>query len=328
MENYEILFLLFLFFINFLIFFNFDLLQKIIPIFDFPDQILKNHKVKTSLLGGLLFLVNLFVIYFFYKLFSSNFVNDKFLIFASIFFLIGLIDDIKNLKYSYKFLIIISVLVCYFFFFPEQQIKYLKFDFIKHDYYLKNYSFLFSVLSFLLFINAANLFDGINLQAGLYFFVFIVFLFLYSQIINFIFFLVPIFYFLILNNKNKIFLGNSGVLLLSFLVAHYTVETYHKNFLYVDDIVILMFLPGIDMLRLFLYRIYLKKNPFKGDRNHIHHLLVDKFNYKNTVFLVFLFVFIPSFLKFFFQINPSYLLILCIVFYFYLLILFKFRTKL
>jgi UDP-N-acetylmuramyl pentapeptide phosphotransferase/UDP-N-acetylglucosamine-1-phosphate transferase len=92
MENYEILFLLFLFFINFLIFFNFDLLQKIIPIFDFPDQILKNHKVKTSLLGGLLFLVNLFVIYFFYKLFSSNFVNDKFLIFACD----GLWDVINN----------------------------------------------------------------------------------------------------------------------------------------------------------------------------------------------------------------------------------------
>ena len=38
-----------------------------------------------------------------------------------------------------------------------------------------------------------------------------------------------------------------------------------------------MMLPGIDMLRLFLERI-LKKNPFKGDRNHLHHLFYLKNN--------------------------------------------------
>ena len=36
--------------------------------------------------------------------------------------------------------------------------------------------------------------------------------------------------------------------------------------------------PGIDMLRLFMTRIYNKKNPFKGDLNHLHHLLKNKFN--------------------------------------------------
>ena len=43
-----------------------------------------------------------------------------------------------------------------------------------------------------------------------------------------------------------------------------------------------MMVPGVDMFRLFLMRILSKKNPFSPDRNHIHHLLLNKiFKYKN-----------------------------------------------
>ena len=35
-------------------------------------------------------------------------------------------------------------------------------------------------------------------------------------------------------------------------------------------------LPGLDMLRVFIERIFKKKNPFLADRNHLHYLLLDK----------------------------------------------------
>ena len=44
-----------------------------------------------------------------------------------------------------------------------------------------------------------------------------------------------------------------------------------------------MFLPGIDMIRLFFIRIKNKKNPFSPDRNHLHHKLLKKFGYKYTI---------------------------------------------
>ena len=39
-----------------------------------------------------------------------------------------------------------------------------------------------------------------------------------------------------------------------------------------------MFLPGIDMLRVFFKRIISKKNPFKADKIHFHHILLTKYN--------------------------------------------------
>ena len=44
-----------------------------------------------------------------------------------------------------------------------------------------------------------------------------------------------------------------------------------------------MMVPGIDMFRLFILRLYNKKIPFSPDREHVHHLLLNKFsNLKNS----------------------------------------------
>lgn len=43
-----------------------------------------------------------------------------------------------------------------------------------------------------------------------------------------------------------------------------------------------MMLPGVDMFRLFLYRIIRGRNPFSPDNEHIHHLLIKKMNYLQT----------------------------------------------
>ena len=45
-------------------------------------------------------------------------------------------------------------------------------------------------------------------------------------------------------------------------------------------------LPGLDMLRLFIIRIINKKNPFKPDTFHIHHLILKKLNSKIKTLIV------------------------------------------
>ena len=47
-----------------------------------------------------------------------------------------------------------------------------------------------------------------------------------------------------------------------------------------------MCIPGLDMFRLFLERIYFKKNPFKGDNNHLHHILLKKLGFKRCTILI------------------------------------------
>ena len=135
-----------------------------------------------------------------------------------------------------------------------------------------NFSIFFSILCVMLFVNAFNLFDGINLQSSLYGIFLLIYLIsktLYFQIALIL--IIPLLLIIYLNNKNKIFMGDSGTLFLGSIISLIVILNYTKfNLLKVDEIFILMLLPGIDMLRLFVQRIYNRKNPFLGDRN-LHH---------------------------------------------------------
>jgi UDP-GlcNAc:undecaprenyl-phosphate GlcNAc-1-phosphate transferase len=48
-----------------------------------------------------------------------------------------------------------------------------------------------------------------------------------------------------------------------------------------------MLLPGLEMARLFIERIFNKKNPLLADRNHFHHLLLKYFKNENKNFVIF-----------------------------------------
>ena len=68
-------------------------------------------------------------------------------------------------------------------------------------------------------------------------------------------------------------------------------------------------IPGIDMFRLFLVRLYKKKDPFTRDLNHLHHILLKKFNLSLTL-TIYLFLFLSTNLLSFFNILDSWLIIL------------------
>ena len=186
-----------------------------------------------------------------------------------------------------------------------------------------NYRIFFSILCVLLFVNALNLFDGINLQSCLYSF-FSLFYLLEKGLSQEIIFIVIISLLLIiyLNLKNKLFMGDSGTLFLGCLISLLVIKNYQAaNFLGIDEIFLLMFLPGLDMLRLFVQRIYNKKNPFVGDREHIHHYLLRLYGYKLSIFFVTSLSVAPLLLNFIF--SSKFIIIFFIVLYFTLIIFLK-----
>ena len=157
----------------------------------------------------------------------------------------------------------------------------IKISFLEKNYFFNNFSIPFTVLSFALLVNALNMFDGIDLQLITYsIFIFIVLILKDVFLIFSIIMLMCLVFIYILNFKKKLFLGDSGSFLLSGVIGFILVNKYNSDpfFFYSDEIFILLMVPGIDMLRLFMTRIYNKKNPFKGDLNHLHHLLKNKFN--------------------------------------------------
>ena len=49
--------------------------------------------------------------------------------------------------------------------------------------------------------------------------------------------------------------------LLAFIISYFSIKLYNpKNFVNVDEIVLLMTIPGIDLMRLFIERIFILKN--------------------------------------------------------------------
>ena len=104
------------------------------------------------------------------------------------------------------------------------------------------------------------MFDGINLQSSFYsLFIFFNFIFfINSLLINII--VISLIFFSYLNFKNKTFLGDSGSLLLAFIISYFFINLYNLDYInYADKICIFMLIPGLDLIRLFVIRIFNKK---------------------------------------------------------------------
>ena len=151
-----------------------------------------------------------------------------------------------------------------------------------------NYSIIFTLFCILVFINSFNMFDGINLQASTYSLILITILIFYLKFSLFLnILLIFILCFKYLNFKNKTFLGDNGTLLISFIFSFIFIKLYNENIIiHSDEIFIYMMVPGIDMIRLFFTRILMNRSPFSNDRIHIHHLLLDKFTYLQSLIII------------------------------------------
>ena len=322
------IFIFFQIIINIIFLINFTKIASYVNIYDIPNK-RKIHINPVPPLGGILFFINFIYIFCVSKISGIQvfYFNDIFIIFSSLIFILGLVDDKKNLNPFLKFLILISVIVFHLILQNNFLINKFYLDFINFDVHLTYYqSFFFTTLCVLLFINASNLYDGINLQYSLYIFILFSYLIFKNNDLEIIKLLyLPLIFFIYLNLKSKCFLGDSGTLFISYLIAMIVISEHNnmKN-LFISEIILLMILPGIDMLRLFVKRILNKKSPFIGDRNHIHHLLFDKFGLlKTNLILISLTTFPLIFLNFF---NEYFVFILLVTITVYFCIL-KFHKK-
>jgi UDP-N-acetylmuramyl pentapeptide phosphotransferase/UDP-N-acetylglucosamine-1-phosphate transferase len=178
-------------------------------------------------------------------------------------------------------------------------------------------------LSFLVvvfYINAYNLIDGIDGLAsslGAMFFNFFAIVYYYlhdymmmavclSMLASFIAFL----RFNVSKDK-RIFLGDTGSLLIGFLVAAIVINILSKDYQedlhmsYIENlpfmIISALYIPVFDSIRVFIIRMQNRQNPFTPDRSHVHHVLLDyyQFSHQKTSFIIVATNLIIIFLMFF-----------------------------
>ena len=285
---------LFLISLELILLINSKKIGNAISLVDMPDEIRKFHKNPVPLVGGLILCVTIFlntIIFFFFDLILLDFQIIFFLITLTIF---GIFDDKYNLNANLKLIILTTFFTIFFLLNSNLVVSELRFSSFQYIFNVYEYLvFPFTILCSLLLINSINMLDGKNGLCGLtqiiilFFLTYYIFKYQYytNQELDFLegeltFIYLYILYlslFLIFNLRGKVFLGDSGAYLGSFIIIYLILSIYPKNiFLNCEQIFFLLILPGIDMLRVFAVRIKNKKNPFKADTQHLHHLISKK----------------------------------------------------
>ena len=313
---------------------NFDRIKLFRLINDKPDGKRKIHLKPIPLAGGIILMINI-SIYFILILINPSFFTNEiffnndlqlfiFMITSILIFLIGIFDDEYNLSPNLKILLLSSVIFFILYFDNDLVIRDIRISFLDNTVGTKNLGILFSLFCILVFLNAFNMFDGINLQSSIFSFSLIIF-FIYINFLVDINFLIlqSLLLFLYLNFKNKSFLGDGGCYLLSFMLGSYSIVSYNNSIINNCDVIfILMILPGFDMLRLFVVRIINKTSPFKPDRNHFHHLLLKNLGYLKTISLISSLIFL-NIVLIIFSIDTRIIFLLFIIYYFFLILRFR-----
>ncbi len=313
--------------LNILIILFFKKLSNSLNIFDIPDDKRKLHQGKVASIGGFIFFLNL-ILFFIFILLDNDFLSDyklKFLngkkqhfvffILSSLIFLIGVIDDKINLS-ALKKAVLFFVIIIFGIIDENIYVNFIILEFFENKILTNQLAFFISIISIFYFINAINMFDGINVQTPLYLFLIFMFLILKGENIV-VFLVIPSIFFLFLNLKGKCFLGNSGSYFLGFIIAIILIKINQANpyKLSSEEILIMLSLPCFELFRLFSERIIKQQSPFSGDLNHIHHLLNKRFSALNTSLLTNGFVFVPLLISQFLE-YKIYIFIIQLIFYF------------
>ena len=285
-------------------FFNFySKIIKILNVFDYPDKNRKRQKEKVPITGGLLIFFNYILLILLNELFRLSLFNYLdissldfvaiFIVVPSIFYLIGLYDDKYDLNPFSKFLISIVLFYIIIQLNNNFLINKIIVNSLNINISITGLSIFISILCYLLFQHAFNMFDGINLQIGFYSLFFLIFLFYLTKINFFVLLILPFLFFLVLNFKNKSYMGDSGCYFISYLISINCVFFYNNERILSEEIFLLMMIPGIDMFRLFILRLYKKRSPFSPDRNHLHHYLTLKLSYLSANLISMILIIFP-----------------------------------
>jgi len=274
-------FFLIIFIINLLIFYPLREINLILKK-KYRNKILIKKNEPLSL-GGILLIINfLFISVLSYNkdlLYIFNF-NEKltFIILCILIFLIGLLDDLLSLN-PWTRLITTGILLYFVIIDLDLGLDKIYIDFLLTNLKLNTFSNIFTVICILTFINFNNMYDGINGQSSIYYLIIIIFLITKNILpIYLSLFLIFFLFFFFYNIRNKVYLGDSGIYLVSTILSVFFLYGFNNKIIFLSEMICLLFIPFVDMIRLFVSRLMKLSNPFSGDKNHYHHILSERLN--------------------------------------------------
>jgi len=256
-------------------------------LYDVPD-LRKEHSIPVPTMGGIAVCIAMMIACALWFRFSNNFFTISFFFSIVVLFAIGIMDDMNDLRARNKFVIQLGLasLIA----FSGIRITSLN-GILGIDNLPITAQYTITVIAIAGITNAFNLIDGIDgLAGGLGFMSLVIlglFLTLFGDVnIALIAFALAggLLGFLYYNfNPARIFMGDTGSLVLGFVTAVLTVRLIQNHtsgaptFMSHAPVfgLSLVLIPVFDTLRVFAMRIWRGKSPFDPDKTHIHHLLTN-----------------------------------------------------
>ena len=251
-----------------------------------PIKPRSSHKTLATKTGGLSIFSTIFTLSIFLYLRNNEIFDFTLLLPLAIIVVIGFYDDLYDADFKLKFIIQIIVAKL---FIDNGLIINNYFGFLGFYEVPHLIAQLTTVFVFILIVNSINFIDGIDGLAITYslFTLFSFELFSSSKFITPINLIcigstIPLYYFNF-KKKKKVFLGDAGSLFIGSLIAINSLHFLNSN-QFIDSpnrvllLLSILFYPLFDLLRVFILRLRQRKSPFIADKNHLHHLLLEKIN--------------------------------------------------
>jgi len=254
-----------------------------------------SHQGIVASFGGIAFFITFLIVLSFIQLMNLDIQSSNLVIMSlTILFAVGLKDDLVASTARAKFIGQLAAVVLILFI-PDIQI-HTALGFLEINNLNVALSISLSAFFVLSCINAYNLIDGIDGLAG--FIGIIIFatyglIFYYSN--QYFYFYISLSGVAILSaflrfnlakGNKKIFMGDTGSLIIGFLIGLLTLKFLACNplsqlntGLKSENLPILalaiFFIPTFDTIRIIITRLVKGHSPFKADRDHSHHVLID-----------------------------------------------------
>lgn len=260
----------------------------------------KSHVTPVPLIGGFVVFLGITLALFLTTKYTADFKEIIPIIIGSLVLLImGLIDDKVNLKAIYK--LIVQLALAYYVYLSGIKINSL-FGIFWIDELPEIVKLILTVLVIAGTVNAFNLSDGIDGLAGglaiIGFSAFSIIAYILNNYVLVLLFLTIVgalagFLHYNLSKKRKIFMGDAGSLFLGFILVvsgimliQSSTSTTHVSKTF-STVVGVLILPVIDSIRVYRRRIKKGNSPFKADKTHLHHLLLNlKLEHKKATLII------------------------------------------
>ena len=272
---------------------------------DIPKDSRRVHEKPMPRIGGIAIILSMFIGLFVYYIFTKDIesitLNEKFtgyIIGAFVIFLMGILDDIYNLRARYKFIfqLLAAIIVCCF----GLTIDTAKIPFIYTD--LIDLGFLSIPITMIWIIgitNAVNLIDGLDgLAAGISSISSLALLIIFIStsasleaiVITSVLLGATVGFIPYNFNPAKTFMGDVGSNFLGFTLAIVSILGLAKGYTVIAIAAPLLVLgvPIFDTLFAMVRRFFAGKPLLSPDGAHIHHRLLKKgFNQKQSVIILY-----------------------------------------